>query len=148
MNQETNSVSNILTEINKTINAIGAERLIEILKYSRKSNFIMTEEQSAKASLIIQIVCEEFNITLEDFFSSDRQNNKRYAIGICSIFLQNDIGIDNTEISHILKKTQSVTSAYKNDVLRLKSSHPQDAKILNKIDNIKNKFNTLEDGIQ
>ena len=54
--QETNNVSNILNEINKTINVIGTERLIEILQYSRKLNITITEEQLIKAHLIIETV--------------------------------------------------------------------------------------------
>jgi chromosomal replication initiation ATPase DnaA len=146
--QETNNVSNILNEINKTINVIGTERLIEILQYSRKLNITITEEQLIKAHLIIETVCEEFEIDKEELFSTNRKNSRRYAVGSCALFFQNILGIDNVEIAHILKTLQSVTSSYKSDVLNLKSSHPQDAKIINKIENIKRKLNNLENGIQ
>lgn len=143
MNQETttNNVTNIFKELNKTIEAIGTERLIEILQYSRKSVLHLTDEQIVKAELIIKLVCEEFEITFEEFISSNRKNNRRYAIGICALFFQNNIGIDNCDIAYILKKPQSITSTYKNDVLLLKESHPSDFKILQKIENIKNKLN-------
>lgn len=142
MNQETtNNVTNVFKELNKTIEAIGTDRLIEILKYSRKSNSSITNEQIEKAELIIKLVCEEFEMTLQDFFSARRKNNRRYAIGICSLFFQNYIGIDNSDIAYILKKPQSTTSTYKNDILVLKENHPVDLSILQKIENIKNKLN-------
>jgi hypothetical protein len=150
MNQETtnNNVNNVFKELNKTIEVIGAERLIEILQYSRKSVSSLTQEQVEKADLIIKLVCEEFDITLQEFLSANRKNNRRYAIGICSLFFQNNIGIDNCDIAYILKKPQSVTSTYKNDILLLKENHPIDSKILQKIENIKNKLNNKQDGIQ
>jgi hypothetical protein len=150
MNQETtnNNVTNVFKELNKTIEAIGSDRLIEILKYSRKSVSSLTDEQIEKAELIIALVCEEFDISLQEFFSARRKNNRRYAIGICALFFQNNIGIDNSDIAYILKKPQSTTSTYKNDILLLKENHPVDSSILQKIQNIKNKLNNTQHGLQ
>jgi hypothetical protein len=150
MNQETtnNNVTDVFKELNKTIEVIGTDKLIEILKYSRRNIVNLTEEQVSQAELIIKLVCDEFEITLDEFLSSKRKNNRRYAIGICALFFQNNIGIDNCDISYILKKPQSITSSYKNDILLLKENHPVDSKILEKIQNIKNKLNNTQNGLQ
>jgi len=56
MNQEaTNNITSVLTELNKTINVIGTERLIEILVYSRKNNILITTDQILQAENIINI---------------------------------------------------------------------------------------------
>jgi len=144
MNQEaTNNITSVLTELNKTINVIGTERLIEILVYSRKNNILITTDQILEAENIINIVCDEFEMTLDEFYSAKRKNNRRSAIGVCAMFLQNKVKLDNSNISFILKKPQNLTSIYKNEVVSLNALHPVDRKILEKITNINNKLNTL-----
>ena len=74
MNQEaTNNITSVLTELNKTINVIGTERLIEILVYSRKNNILITTDQILQAENIINIVCDEFEMTLDEFYSAKRK---------------------------------------------------------------------------
>jgi hypothetical protein len=146
MNQEaTNNISNVLKELDKTINVIGTERLIEILVYSRKNNIQITTDQILQAENIINVVCEEFEMTLSEFFSAKRKNNRRSAIGVCAMFLQNRVNLDNSNISFILKKPENLTSIYKNEIVSLNSAHPVDRKTLEKITNIKTKLNTLKD---
>ena len=138
MNQEaTNNITSVLTELNKTINVIGTERLIEILVYSRKNNILITTDQILQAENIINIVCEEFEMTLDEFYSAKRKNNRRSAIGVCAMFLQNKVKLDNSN------KPQNLTSIYKNEIVSLNALHPVDRKILEKITNINNKLNTL-----
>lgn len=149
MNQETTNAEllpNFFKELNKSIEIIGIKKLIEILRYSRKTTEHLSEEQISKVNSIIELVCDEFGITLEEFFSTSRKNNRRHAIGACALFFQNNIGMDNCDISYVLKKPESITSAYKNDILLLKSNHPIDVKILQKIENIKIKLNNNQDG--
>ena len=38
MNQETNNISSVLLELNKTIQVIGTEKLLELLKISREND--------------------------------------------------------------------------------------------------------------
>lgn len=144
MNQSVSTVpsntATIFNEINKTISVVGEQRFLEILRESRRISSILTPEQIITANEIIKTICGEFEISIDDFFSSIRKNNRRYAIGVCAIFLQNILGIDNIEVAHILKKPASVTSTYRSDVLHLKNEHPQDHKILQKIENIKSKL--------
>lgn len=147
MNQETTKLtdtSRILQQVDKTLNVIGTEKLLEILIYSRKNNIQITEDQIKYSEKIIQITCEEFGISLLEFYSSKRKNNRRNAIGVCALFLQDEVGLDNSNISYILKKPENLTSIYKNEIVSLNPSHKVDVLTLEKIKNIKNKLNILK----
>jgi hypothetical protein len=147
MNQEKTNItdtSRILQQVGKTLNVIGTEKLLEILIYSRKNNNQITEEQIKFSEQIIQITCDEFGISLLEFYSYKRKNNRRNAIGVCALFLQDNLGLDNSNISYILKKPQNLTCIYKNEIVSLNPSHKMDIIILDKIKNIKNKLNTLK----
>lgn len=147
MNQETTKTtdaSRILQQVDKTLNVIGAEKLLEILIYSRKNNIQITQDQIKYSEQIIQLTCEEFGISLLEFYSSKRKNNRRNAIGVCALFLQDEAGLDNSNISYILKKPENLTSIYKNEIVSLNPSHKVDVVTLEKIKNIKAKLNTLK----
>lgn len=150
MNQETTKItdaSRILQQVDKTLNVIGTEKLLEILIYSRKNNIQITEQQVKYSEQIIQITCDEFGISLPEFYSSKRKNNRRNAIGVCALFLQDEVGLDNSNISYILKKPENLTSIYKNEIVSLNPSHKVDILTLEKIKNIKEKLNKLKDGL-
>lgn len=147
MNQETTNItdaSRILQQVDKTLNVIGTEKLLEILIYSRKNNIQITEDQVKYSEQIVQFTCDEFGISLLEFYSSKRKNNRRNAIGVCALFLQDEVGLDNSNISYILKKPENLTSIYKNEIVSLNPSHKVDVKTLEKIKNIKNKLNILK----
>ena len=133
MNQETNNVSKVLKELDKTIQVIGTDKLIEILKYSRLNMANINEEQINRSLEIIKVVCDEFNISLIEFFDRKRKTNRRTAIGICAYLIQKELNLDNSNISYILKKPDEVISLYKQEIIRLNSNHPQDIQVLEKI---------------
>jgi hypothetical protein len=143
MKQETDNVSMVFKELDKTIQVIGAEKLIEILKYSRKNPPTLNQEQIEKALKLVQVVCDEFNITLNDIFDMKRKNNRRISIGVCAFVIQKQLNLDNSNISYILKKPDTLVSLYKQEILRLNSSHPSDRQVLQKIDNINANINKL-----
>ncbi len=143
MNQETNNVSLVFKELDKTIQIIGADKLIEILKYSRKNPPTLNEEQIEQALKLVQLVCEEFNITFDDIFDMKRKNNRRISIGVCAFVIQKELKLDNSNISYILKKPDTLVSLYKQEILRLNSNHPSDRQVLQKIDNINANINKL-----
>jgi hypothetical protein len=136
MKQETDNVSMVFKELDKTIQIIGAEKLIEILKYSRKNPPTLNQEQIKQALILVQVVCDEFKISLDDIFDMKRKNNRRISIGICAFIIQKQLNLDNSNISYILKKSDTLVSLYKQEILRLNSNHPSDRQILEKIDNI------------
>jgi chromosomal replication initiation ATPase DnaA len=133
MTEENNNVSKVLKELDKTIQVIGTDKLIEILKYSRLNMANINEEQINRSLEIIKVVCDEFNISLIEFFDRKRKTNRRTAIGICAYLIQKELNLDNSNISYILKKPDEVISLYKQEIIRLNSNHPQDIQVLEKI---------------
>jgi hypothetical protein len=143
MNQENNNVSNFFKELDKTIKIIGTEKLIEILKYSRKKTSTLTEEQIEESLKIVQIICDEFKITLDDIFGKKRKNNRRIIIGISAFMIQKKLNLNSSNISYILKIHETLISLYKQEIVRLNSEHPSDKIILEKINNIDFNINKL-----
>ena len=119
MSQETNNITKVLSELNKTIQVIGTEKLIEILKISRENDTDLDDDTIIKSRMIIQIVCDEFQIKYDDFFSRMRKNNRRYAIGITTTLLKDILKLDVADISFLLKKPNNLISIYSNEVLEL-----------------------------
>lgn len=136
MENQNNNVSIVFKEIDKTIQTIGVDKLIEILKYSRKNPPNLTLEQIEQSLKLVQVVCDEFKISLEDIFDMKRKNNRRISIGVCAFIIQRELDLDNSNISYILKKPDTLVSLYKQEILRLNPKHPSDKQILEKIDNI------------
>jgi hypothetical protein len=136
MDNQNKNVSVVFKELDKTIQIIGTDKLIEILKYSRKNPPTLNQEQIEQALKLVQIVCNEFNIKLEDIFDMKRKNNRRISIGVCATIIQQELSLDNSNISYILKKPDTLVSLYKQEILRLNPKHPSDRQILEKIDNI------------
>ena len=144
MNQENNNVSKVLKELDKTIQVIGTEKLLEILKYSRLTTTNINEAQINRSLEIIKIVCDEFGINISEFFDNNRKTGRRVTIGVSAFIIQKEMNLSNSDISYILKKSDEAVSLYKQEIIRLNSNHPQDKKVLEKIktisETIKNKI--------
>lgn len=148
MSQEPNEITKLLLELNKTINVIGVDKIIEILKISRENNTNLRDEIILKTRMIIQIVCDEFSIDYNDFFQRTRKNNRRYAIGITATILKNFLKLDVADISFLLKKPTNLICVYSNEVMELNPKLKSDIGIINKIENINKKLKKIEqDGI-
>ena len=146
MNQETNDITKVLSELNKTIQVIGTEKLIEILKISRENDTDLDDDTIVKSRMIIQIVCDEFKIEYDDFFSRQRKNNRRYAIGRTATLLKDILKLDVADISFLLKKPNNLISIYSNEVLELNPKHKSDIVIIEKIENINTKLKQINHG--
>jgi hypothetical protein len=148
MNQETKTtnVTKIFLELNKTLEVIGVEKLIEILKISRENDTDLDDDTIVKSRMIIQIVCDEFKIQYDDFFSRMRKNNRRYAIGITATILKDILKLDVADISFLLKKPNNLISIYSNEVMELNPRHKSDIVIIEKIENINTKLKQLDYG--
>lgn len=143
MNQETNNISSVLSELNKTIIVIGTEKLLELLKISRENDSNLGEEVKLKSQMIIKIVCDEFNIEIDDFYSRTRKNNRRYAIGITAMILKDYLNLDVADISFLIKKPNNLVSIYCSEVHELNPKHKSDIYIIEKINNINIKLKSL-----
>ena len=144
MNQETNNISSVLLELNKTIQVIGTEKLLELLKISRENDSDLGDEVKLKSQMVIKIVCNEFNIEIDDFYSRTRKNNRRYAIGITAMILKDYLKLDVADISYLIKKPNNLVSIYCSEVNELNPNHKSYIYIIEKINNINIKLNTLK----
>ena len=143
MNQETNNISNVLLELNKTIQVIGKDKLLELLKISRENESNLNEEIKFKSQQVIKIVCDEFNIEVDDFYSRTRKNNRRYAIGITAMILKDFYNLDIADISFLLKKPNNLVSIYCTEVYELNPKHKSDIYIIERIENINQKLKLI-----
>jgi inhibitor of KinA sporulation pathway (predicted exonuclease) len=143
-NQEQKTTTTLFSELNKTIQVVGVEKLVDILKHIRKKSVEITQEQVDQSEIIITTVCEEFAISLDEFYSHKRLNDRRYAVGVCALLLQNKVGLDNSDISFLLRKPADIVSIYKNSINLLRDVRPDDLKILKRITNINSKLKDLQ----
>jgi chromosomal replication initiation ATPase DnaA len=146
MNQETNNISNVLLELNKTIQVIGKDKLLELLKISRENESNLNEDIKIKSQEVIRIVCDEFNINVNDFYSRTRKNNRRYAIGITAMILKEYLNLDIADISFLLKKPNNLVSIYCTEVYDLNPKHKSDIYIIERIENINQKLKLNNNG--
>jgi len=143
MTQETTNISSVLSELNKTIQIIGTDKLLELLKISRENDSNLGEEIKLKSQMIIKLVCDEFNIEINDFYSRTRKNNRRYAIGITAMILKEHLKLDVADISFLIKKPNNLVSIYCSEVYELNPKHKSDINIIQKIDNINIKLKKI-----
>jgi hypothetical protein len=138
MNQEktNNNISNVFLEVSKTIEHLGVDGTIGLLKTSRQKLSTLTEEEKESSKMIIKIVCDCFNISVSDFYSATRKNNRRFAIGITAMILTDDLGIDISDVSFLLKKPINLVSLYRKEAKELNPNHKSDIKIIEKINEI------------
>lgn len=143
MHQET--PTSIFAEIDLTIKAIGEAQLLEVLKIYRSTKTNITLENLNLTNEILKIVCDEFEIKVEDLFYSQKKTiSKKYVIGLCVFFLENNVGLSNNDISIILKKPQSNLSVYKKNIVCLKEKFPEDRKIIEKFNKINEKLKNIK----
>ena len=93
--------------------------------------------------MIIQLVCDEFNIKVDDFYSRTRKNNRRYAIGITAMILKEYLKLDVADISFLIKKPNNLVSIYCSEVYELNPNHKSDISIIEKIENINKKLKKI-----
>lgn len=137
MNQETTkNISNVFLEMSKTINVLGINETIGLLQVSRQKFIAVTEEQKELIQVIISVVCDAFQISIADFYSRTRKNNRRYAIGITAMILTDDLKIDISDVSFLLKKPVNLVSSYRKEAKELNPNHKSDIKIIEKINTI------------
>ena len=146
MTQETNNIGDFLLELNKTIQVIGKDKLLELLKISRENESNLNEDIKIKSQEVIRIVCGEFNIDVDDFYSRTRKNNRRYAIGITAMILKEYLNLDIADISFLLKKPNNLVSIYCTEVYELNPRHKSDIYIIERIENINQKLKLNNNG--
>jgi len=136
MSQEKDDISKMLMEVGATAEIVGVSKLTEILKHIQKSQKELTIEEYDKAMFIINIVCETYSMSLEDFYSTKRKNNRRYALGSVFYILYKKYDFDYEKISFITKKPFPLISILIKEIKEMSRTHPFEKQILSKLDNI------------
>jgi len=145
MNQENNNnISDVLSELSSTIQIIGTEKTMELLKISRENISVLDENIKQQSHEIIRIVCNEFNIETNDFYSRMRKNNRRYAIGITAFILKQRLSLDLADISYLIKKPNNLVSLYLAEVNELNPKLKSDIFIIERIENINKKLKKID----
>lgn len=133
MSQETNDISNMLVQVGVTAKVVGVQKLTEMLKDIQQKSKEITEEDYVNANFVVEIVCNNFQITKEDFYSNKRKNNRRFALGCVCYILNSNYEFDYKKIEFIIKKSFSYVSILISEIKDMSSSHPYDKKILEKL---------------
>lgn len=141
MNQEKEKFTKMLTEVGNTAEIIGVDKLTELLKDIQKSQKEITQEEYDKAMAIIKVVCENYSISIEEFYNNKRKNNRRYAIASVCYILNKTEKFDYQKISFMTKKSFAYISILIKEISEMSITHPFDKKILNKLEEIKSQLN-------
>lgn len=141
MNQEKEKFTKMLTEVGNTAEIIGVDKLTELLKNIQKSQKEITQEEYDKAMTIIKVVCENYSMSIEDFYYNKRKNNRKYAIATVCFILNKIEKFDYDKISFITNKPFALISILIKEISEMSITHPFDKKILNKLEEIKSQLN-------
>jgi len=136
MSQENLDISNMLKEVGTTAEIVGVTKLTEILKDIQKNQKELTQEEYEKALGIINQVCETYSMSVDDFYSNKRKNNRRYALGTVFYILYEKNKMDFEKISLITKKPFSLISILIKEIKEMNKNHPFDKDILYKLETI------------
>jgi chromosomal replication initiation ATPase DnaA len=136
MSQENLDISNMLKELGTTANIVGVAKLTEMLKDIQKTQKELSQEEYEKAIDIVNIVCEAYSMSINDFYSNKRKNNRRYALGIVVYILNKHKNYDYNKIGFITKKSFTVISTLIKEIEQMSWSHPFENKVLSKLEEI------------
>jgi hypothetical protein len=134
----------ILEELVLTIDKIGIEKTLEIIKNSRN---LAKDKDIILQEYIIESVCNAFSISKRELLKGKSSLDKTNALAICSVELKGHLGYSQGRIASILKKHDSVVSKYIKKITYLDSNHQEDKRILEKLDIIEVKVRDFKNNI-
>jgi chromosomal replication initiation ATPase DnaA len=139
MNQE-EDITKMLIEVGETAKIVGVSSLTKMLKEIQKTKKDLSQQEYEKAMDIISVVCDVYEMTVSDFFSNKRKNNRRFALGSVCYILNKENNFDYQKISFITKKSFTYISILINEIKEMDIMHPFEKKILQKLEIIKLKL--------
>ena len=138
--------SDISTELFQSmLNAIkknGVDGTLKLLK----QNTIDIEIDDKEIMAILQVVCDEFNISMEDLIY-DRyvRGEQKYAVGFCLYYLYQDYSLGDLQKKGVFKhKDKSVLSRYRQLIEGLDPKHKADTPYLKIKDRLDTKINNIK----
>jgi chromosomal replication initiation ATPase DnaA len=133
MKQETNELSEMLVQVGVTAKAVGVQKLTEMLKDIQQKSKEITDEDYENSKYVVSVVCNQFDITVSDFYSNKRKNNRRHALGCVCFILDKYYGFDYKKIEFVIKKSFSYVSILISEIKDMNPNHPYDKKTLEKL---------------
>jgi hypothetical protein len=127
------------------LNAIkknGVDGTLKLLK----SNTIDVEIDDKEIIEVLQLVCDEFNINMQDLIY-DRyvRGEHKYAVGFCLYYLYKDYSLGDLQKKGVFKhKDKSVLSRYRQLIESLDPKHKADTPYIKIKDRLDNKINNIK----
>lgn len=140
---ETQPIQIAFFEFMKCINNLGIDKTTTALKNFQKNGIINPHNlDNDVVVFVVNSICTEFNITLEEFYFSKGWSKKRIcAIGIATHLFYDYFDFSAKEISTIIKKDKSTCWHNMKVVDELSQKNKEESVILNSYAILKDKVN-------
>jgi hypothetical protein len=129
-----NNSTQLIEILLKTIDKMGIKRTIQVLEISHNG----FDGQESLVKLIIGNTCLEFGIT-EKTLMQGRKNspNRTDAVGVVSVLLLRMCNLTQRQVALLLKKDPTLINKYIKKFESLDSNFKEDAKVMDKMENIR-----------
>ncbi len=125
--QDSNPSSiSILDKLFKAIDSIGLKRTEQVLNAACCEEILVDNED---VQHVVTIISDKFNIPIGELINgSGRKNERRFAIGFCSYYLNEIYKMDYMDIAIYLKKHLTIVQKYTLEIKKLNPKHISDQK--------------------
>lgn len=143
MNQEKEDFTKMLKEVAVTANVVGVDKLTNLLKEIQKNHKDISEAEYQNAMQVISVVSECYDMSVDDFYSNKRKNDRKYALASVCYILKKYHNFNLKKISFVTRKSYEYISILMKEIDDLSITHPFDKKYLQKLESIKSKLNNI-----
>lgn len=143
MNQEKEDFTKMLKEVAVTANIVGVDKLTNLLKEIQKNHKDISEAEYQNAMQVISVVSECYDMSVDDFYSNKRKNDRKYALASVCYILKKYHNFNLKKISFVTRKSYEYISILTKEIDDLSITHPFDKKYLQKLESIKSKLNNI-----
>lgn len=143
MNQEKEDFTKMLKEVAVTANVVGVDKLTNLLKEIQKNHKDISEAEYQNAMQVISVVSECYDMSVDDFYSNKRKNDRKYALASVCYILKKYHNFNFKKISFVTRKSYEYISILMKEIDDLSITHPFDKKYLQKLETIKSKLNNI-----
>lgn len=143
MNQQKEDFTKMLKEVAVTANVVGVDKLTNLLKEIQKNHKDISQTEYENAMQVISVVSECYNMSIDDFYSNKRKNDRKYALASVCYILRNKEKFSLKKISFVTRKSYEYISILMKEIDDLNVTHPFDKKYLQKLEIIKSKLNNI-----
>lgn len=127
----------IFEELVLTVDRIGYERTLEIIKNSRN---LARDKDIVLQEFIIQTICSSFSLSKKQLLKGSSNTHKTSALAICSYELKSKLGYSQNKIAFVLNRHDSVISKYIKRINYLNERISDDKILMDKLTEINQKI--------